>query len=150
LVSQPWSSAAITKMVRATATAIRGDPRIVGSLVAGTNDLRIVQRAVEEGRVVTRTAPDEHRAPSPQHRRRVAPVELRGAPRHRRPRVRRQVVSGAHRTATLSGTNQEVLARPDALRACFCPTGRVHGAHRAPALSFWIVQSSGYDPAPGL
>src|SRR5690606_28284 len=89
LVSQPWSSATIAKMVRATATAIRGDPRIVGSLVAGTNDLRIVQRAVEEGRVVTRTAPDEHRAPSPQHRRRVAPVELRGAPRHRRPRVRR-------------------------------------------------------------
>src|SRR5690606_18355805 len=101
---------------------------------------RVVQRAVEEGRVVTRTAPDEHRAPSPQHRRRVAPVELRGAPRHRRPRVRLQVVPGSDWTAALAGTDQEVVPRPDAPTRCIGSAGRVHRAYRAPDLRVGIIE----------
>jgi len=141
LVSQPWSSATIAKMVRAIAPTFRGDASIVGPLVC-TNDLWIVQRAVEEGRVVTRTAPDEHRAPSPQHRRRVAPVELRGAPRHRRPRVRLQVVPGSDWTATLSGWNQQVLSRPSCSPGCIHSVRRVLGVHRSPRLRSQIVEAS--------
>src|SRR5690554_17915 len=104
------------------------------------HNLWIVQRAVEEGRVVTRTAPDEHRAPSPQHRRRVAPVELRGAPRHRRPRVRLQVVPSSDWTATLSGTDQEVLTAPDPPTRRIGSVRRVQGAHWTPNLHVGIIE----------